>query len=175
MFIDPLGRHLAVASRPEAEILTARDKGFWNVVSIYGRGENKAVLPHASDVLFMCFDDVEEADSRQDRSPQATDLVEVFDFIADLDNEPQAAPVLFHCQQGLSRSAAVALSWIYGQLPDSIAREDLAVEILAELRPQARPNRLVLRHGLSQFLPSNQATAMAETLVRHPKLSINRI
>lgn len=49
-----------------------------------------------------------------------------------------------------------------------------AVNLLLQIRPQSRPNALVLQVGLEQFLPANEAHQLMITLVNHPVLLENR-
>lgn len=173
MYLKALKRQMAVCSFDEAMRLTALDKGYWNVVSIHGPRESKARLPQANTICYACFDDVEEEYYDGVCSATADDVADIFNFIRAL--KPPAAPVLIHCQQGLSRSPAVALSWIYGQLPPTPRRAVKAIDLLVQLRPQAKPNRLVLALGLAQFIDAGKAGELASWMVDEPRLKWNRI
>ena len=174
MYIEALGQQMVVCSFDGATRLTSVDKGYWNVVSIHGPRERKAALPLAKTVHYSCFDDVEDEDSDHDRSPRADDITGIFDFIRSLASGPPPAPLLIHCQQGISRSTAVALSWLYGHLPPSGARFAEAIDLILELQPQAKPNRLVLALGLAQFMAVHEARRVADRIVSEPRLARNR-
>jgi hypothetical protein len=58
-----------------------------------------------------------------------------------------------------------------GALPIPVQR---AVDSLLKIRPECRPNELVLRVGLKQFLPPSTAHHLAVNLVNHPLLIENR-
>jgi predicted protein tyrosine phosphatase len=174
MYIEALGRQMAVCSFDGATRLTSLDKGYWNVVSIHGPRERKAALPLAKTIHYSCFDDVEDEDSDHDRSLRTDDITGIFDFIRSLPSGPPPAPLLIHCQQGISRSTAVALSWLYGHLPFSGARLGEAIDLILELQPRAKPNRLVLALGLAQFMAVHEARRVADRIVSEPRLARNR-
>ena len=165
---------MAVCSFDGAARLVASDKGYWNVVSISGPLERKAELPLAKTIHYSCFDDVEVTESDECRPPRGADIEEIFAFVGSLGPGPAPPPLLIHCQQGISRSAAVGLAWIYGQLPPSPARVRDAIDLILELRPQAKPNCLVLALGLAQFMPTEQALKLAADMVSEPRLEGNR-
>ncbi len=88
---------------------------------------------------------------------------------------------MVHCAMGLSRSPAVALALIVRGFVQNASgwRADAglvepAVRHLVELRPWARPNTLVLRLGLEQFLTRRRASRLCEALLQHPLLIRNR-
>jgi len=174
MLIKPLRCQMAVCSFDDAVRLTGLDRGYWNVVSIHGPRERKARLPHARTVHYACFDDTEVEDSSMDRCPRAEDIAAAFRFIDRLSPGPPLAPLMIHCEMGLSRSPALALAWIYGQLPRNDARAARAIDLLLALRPQAAPNRLVLRLGLAQFMSLPEARQLAGRIVENPHLQRNR-
>ncbi len=165
---------MAVCSFDGAARLISSDKQFWNVVSISGPREQKPDLRRAKSVHCACFDDTEESGSSIYRSPRAADIAEIFAFIGSLGSGRPAPPLLVHCGQGISRSTAVALSWVYGQLPDSADRFVSAIDTIVQLRPEAKPNRLVLELGLAQFLPIPEAQRLANRMVSEPRLARNR-
>jgi predicted protein tyrosine phosphatase len=174
MFIEALGQHVAVCSFEGATRLIRADKRYWNVVSICGPRDQKADFPLAKSIHHSYFDDVEDKHSPIYRSPQDTDIAAIFTFIRNLSATPPSQPLLIHCAQGISRSTAVALSWIYGNLPASDNRSARAIGLILELRPEAKPNRLVLTLGLTQFLGAEEARELAERMIAEPRLARNR-
>ena len=174
MYIESVGRQIAVCSFDGAARLIASDKRYWNVVSIGGPREQKAELRLAKSIHYACFDDTEESCSSVFCSPRAADIAGIFAFIRGLGADSAPAPLLIHCQQGISRSTAVTLSWLYGQLPPSGDRVLKAIDLILELRPQAKPNRLVLALGLAHFMPIDEALHLADRVVSEPRLARNR-
>lgn len=174
MYLEALNRQIAVCSFEGAIRLMVLDKRYWNVVSIHGPRETKAHLPFAKAIHYACFDDVEDEHYAIGHSATAEDVAGIFGFIRSLSAGPPLAPLLIHCAQGISRSAAVALSWIYGQLPPTPDRTVRAVDLLLELRPQAKPNRLVLALGLAQSMALPKARETAHWIVNEPRLKRNR-
>lgn len=173
MYLEPMQRQMAVCSFEEAMRLTNIDKGYWNVVSIHGPHSLKAYLPLAKTVYYACFDDIENDENVTGRSATAEDVAGIFKFVRALGVGPPKPPVMIHCQQGISRSAAVALSWIYGELPPTRDRALKAIDLTLELRPQAIPNRLVLALGLAQFMEESEARKLARWIVDEPRLKQN--
>ncbi len=165
---------MAVCSLDEAVRLTSLDKHYWNVVSICGPREQKASLRLAKTIHYACFDDVEDVSSAIHRRARDIDIADIFGFLRSLGPGPPLPPVMIHCQQGISRSAAVALSWIYGQLPPTNERLANAVDSILLLRAHAKPNRLVLTSGLAEFLPLTEARQIAETMLADPRFVRNR-
>src|SRR5262245_24625826 len=108
MYLEALGRQIAICSFDGAARLVALDKGYWNVVSIHGPRDGKAQLPAAKAIHYACFDDVEDEPYAIGHAATAEDVVAIFGFIRSLSSGPPAAPLLVHCQQGISRSCAVA-------------------------------------------------------------------
>ena len=165
---------MAVCSFDEAVRLTDLDRGYWSVVSIHGPRERRARLPHARTVHYPCLDDTEVEDSSVERCPRAADVAAAFSFIDRLSPGPPLAPLMIHCEMGLSRSPALALAWIYRQLPRNDARAARAIDLLLRLQPQAAPNRLVLRLGLAQRMALSEAQRLAASIVRDPRFQRNR-
>ena len=179
MFIEDLGRHLAVSSISELERSLKMDSGFWNVVSIREPSVPRPVsLRHAKRVHEVIFEDREIVNSSDPGTPPRREhLAGIFRFV---DAHP-GEPVLIHCLAGLSRSPAVALALIvralWKQVSDTGTQDQLAdraVDVLLQIRPQSRPNVLVLQVGLEQFLQADLAYQLAVGLVNHPVLAANR-
>lgn len=173
MYLEAIKRQMAVCSFDGAARLLSLDQGYWNVISIHGLLQTKAHLPFAKSIHYACFDDVEDEPSASGRGATAKDIAEIFGFIRALGAGPPAAPLLIHCHQGISRSAAVALSWIYGELPATPDRAVRAIDLMLELRPEAKPNRLVLALGLAHFMQTSKARELAIWIVNEPRLKQN--
>ncbi len=174
MFVDALERQVAVCSVEAAGRVIQADKRYWNVISIHGPREQKPDWRLARSVHYACFDDLEDECSTVYRSARATDIADIFAFIRSLGAGPPLPPVLIHCGQGISRSTAVTLSWIYGHLPPSDGRFVRAVDLILDLQPRAKPNRLVLTLGLAQFLAVREARDVAQRMIAEPRLARNR-
>ena len=179
MLIEELGRHIAVSSISELERSLKLDSGFWNVVSIREPSVPRPVfLRHAKRVHEAIFEDRENVDSNESGAPPRREhLAGIFRFV---DAHP-GEPILVHCLAGLSRSPAVALTLIIrgllahgSDLGAQPALVEKAVHLLLKIRPQSRPNVLVLQVGLEQFLPADTARELAVNLVNHPVLLENR-
>ncbi len=179
MFIKELGRHLAVSSIPELERSLKMDAGFWNVISIREPAVPRPLaLRYAKSVHEAIFEDREDVDPDIPCIPPRREhLAGIFRFV---DAHP-GQPVLVHCLAGLSRSPAVALALIVRGLLQKGTREGevrcmaaKAVNLLLEIRPQSRPNTLVLQAGLEQFLPADEAGHLVVDFVNHPVLFKNR-
>lgn len=174
MYIEQLGRHLYVCSLSETADLLKRDRGFWNIVSIHEPEIPRACFREAKKIHYGCFHDVEDiAQAPGCRSPQPDHLEAILRFVDSIPGEP----IMIHCRAGLSRSPAVALTLIVRAMvkataPDQLVNE--AADVLLAIRPQARPNVLVLRLGLEQFLPAPIAEDLAKQLVNHPQMLENR-
>lgn len=178
MFIPLLQRHLHVCAQVELPRYSQRDPGFWNVVSIR---EPSRPIPNAIGFreihTMLCFDIVGTDGMDENElihAPRAEHLAKVFHFADRVPGEP----LLVHCWAGVSRSTAVALTLIaramhlHGYSEDEMVNQ--ACEILLEIRPQAAPNPLVLKIGLSRFLDATSANRLMVRLVNHPALFQNR-
>ena len=154
MYIEQLGRHFSIGSRPEAEILAEGDYNFWNVISLIGP-DDPAFPAHrgAKSLHTERFLDIEDLDALY--AVRKVHLERVFSFVDELEF---TEPILVHCVQGLSRSTAVALGIIARAL--YLDGEDVpvpeALEIIFKLRPVAAPNPLVMKIAFEQFLPANE-------------------
>lgn len=178
MWFEDLGRHLAVASFKETLLLLKNDPGFWNIISIRAPHTPAPNLPRAKRVHSVLFDDAENLTEDQAwRCATEKDVRGMLHFA----DECASEPLLVHCQAGLSRSSAVALVLILQRLcgncregvPTAVTLQR-AVEILLMIRAAARPNALVLRLGLDQFLPPEVAADSVRDLLNHPDLLFNR-
>ena len=179
MYIEEIGRHLAVSSFSELEKSLKLDKGFWNVVSIREPHLRRPqFLTHAKTVVEILCEDSETDDPDVScRPPRCEDVAAIFEFVNKLPGEP----ILVHCLAGLSRSPAVALAIIIqgmiernSALIGSNSLVDRSAALLLQIRPQARPNVLFLRLCLESFFDENQAEALSMALANHPVLLENR-
>jgi len=174
MFYDFLDRHLAVCSERELPAVAARDPNFWHSISIMEPWRNLATRQGLRDVLSLRFDDAENLDTEETgiTFPQKQHILDALAFA----DERPGEPLLIQCWAGLSRSAALALGIITRGLHydgyEPLAEE--AVKHLLRIRPQARPNVLVLKLTLETFLPEDQADALTREMVNHPELLANR-
>jgi len=179
MFIEELGRHLAVSSIPELQKSLKLDKGFWSVISIREPQVPKPeFLAFAKRCHIVICEDREEVDSSvPSRPPRPEDVRGILEFVDAYPSEP----IMVHCLAGLSRSPAVALALIVrGMIQrgwnanNSGPLVERAVELLLQIRRKARPNVLFLRLCLEQFLTAKHAHDLTVDLVNHPILMENR-
>lgn len=176
MFLHCLQRHITVCAARDLPLVTKRDPGFWNVVSMM---EPELPMPMSHGFrqhLKLRFHDVENVDRVEGVvGARWEDLRDVFEFVDGLPGQP----ILIHCNAGLSRSPAVALGLIVRGLwkGTDLQAQDLvaeAVRRLLAIRSKARPNVLVLRLALGQFLEAEEAEALTRQLVNDPRLLANR-
>lgn len=133
MHIDYFQRHLAVASREEAARMLRTDRKFWNVISICSPTTPPLALNDALQWHRLRFEDTERRDDPEAvRPPRAGDLVAAFEFA----DSTSPAPLLVHCQMGLSRSAAVALVLLARKLWPAEEALTKAIDTLLLIRPQ---------------------------------------
>ncbi|MBL8021683.1 MAG: dual specificity protein phosphatase family protein [Leptospirales bacterium] len=101
-------------------------------------------------VLRLEFMDVEEtsAETSAANLPQTEHVQSVIDFFSNI-TEP-APRILIHCQAGVSRSTAAGLILLFLFEGD----KDAAARRLQAIRPQALPNRLMIRLA-DQILGTN--------------------
>jgi predicted protein tyrosine phosphatase len=174
MFFDFLDRHLAVCSAREIPSVAGRDPYFWHSISIMEPWRKLAPRQGLRDVLSLRFDDAEnlETDETGITFPQKQHILDAMAFA----DERAGEPLLIQCWAGLSRSAAMAL----GLIARGLHKEGIepfseqAVQNLLLIRPQARPNVLVLRLVLETFLSAERAEAVTVEMVNHPTLLANR-
>ena len=102
MFIEELGRHLAVSSIPELERSLKMDAGFWNVVSIREPAVPRpAFLRYAKKVHEEIFEDRENLDPDLPCAPPRREhLANIFRFV----DESPGEPILVHCGAGLDHA-----------------------------------------------------------------------
>jgi predicted protein tyrosine phosphatase len=173
MFIPELQRHVTVCGASEVDQFVKRDPKFWNIVSIREPWSRRQRWAQAKEIHYACFHDVENIEAGDGiRLPTRDDLAAIFRFV---DAHP-GEPMLVHCLAGQSRSTAVALALIVrGLVMDGFENvTEPAVAYLLQIRRVARPNALVLRHGLNLFLDAEQAQKLAIEMLNHPQLMENR-
>ena len=171
MLIESLGRHFAVTSRTEAEKLVRTDAGFWNVISLHGPGQTRAILRGAKSALYVPFDDIANEDFQNQgfRAIASEDWQKMITF----HDQTHPGPILVHCIMGMSRSTGVALTLIYRALHERPDAAALALDILMTIRPIACPNELVVRRGLETFLDSRQVTRVIQVWENDTRIRAN--
>lgn len=95
---------------------------------------------------------IDTADEHDAHAPKAEHIAHVLSWTAAL---PSDARLVLHCLAGESRSTAIALGLLATALPP-----ESAVDLLEQIRPQADPNPLVIRH-FDQVLSLNGALIAA--------------
>lgn len=175
MFFETLQRHLAVCGQPQLPAWLRNDPNFWHIISIRESYRPMPEYRFAKRHMTIYFEDREELE--KDGSgfcARPQHMRRAFEFA---DEQPNS-PLLIHCWAGRSRSTAVALALLVrGLFHANIRHGDWvqqAADQLLEIRPVARPNFLVLRLGLEQFLPAEEAMTLATELVNEPRLLANR-
>lgn len=174
MYLDCLGRHIAVCSAGELPAVARRDPGFWHSISIMEPSRWLEPRDNLRDVLSLRFDDAEnlEGDETGITLVKAQQVADAFAFADDRWGEP----LLVQCWAGRSRSPALALGMISrGLFLDGEEEfEESAVDLLLQIRPEARPNVLVLKLALQTFIPDDRAEEAVRNMMNHPKLLNNR-
>jgi len=174
MYLDCINRHLAICSAKELPAVARRDPGLWHSISIMEPWRPRAPKDGLRDVLSLRSDDAENLDTDEKGIVfvKQEQIAEAFSFA----DERWGEPLLVQCWAGQSRSAALALGMIARGLFVEGVEDfcDPAVEHLLEIRPQARPNVLVLRLSLQTFVPEDRAEEAMREMVNHPVLMRNR-
>ncbi len=119
----------------------------------YTKGVN-ALFPKA-EILFVVFDDIEQADNDTDNPPGKDHVRDLLEFGKKFTSD---SVVGIHCMAGVSRSSATAIAILTEQLGPG-SEIDVAEHVKA-IRPQARPNRLILRIA-DQILERDEALVSA--------------
>lgn len=178
MFLEPLQRHLAVCARADLPRRAKLDPSFWNVVSMGGPTQPAIERRGFKQVhRIICYDVAGGGPSNPDDSqgvPRREHLQGIFRFADSIAGEP----ILVHCQFGVSRSTAVALSLIVrAMILDGIAPTQISEEaplLLLSIRSQAAPNPLILELGLSECMPPDDARQLVWKLLGAPAFRANR-
>lgn len=168
MFIECLQRHLAVCSLAELPSFTKRDPKFWNVISLLGPRTQRPISTYFKDHYRAHFDDVCAPTSSNTGIEVVVSAPTMFGILKFVDDRP-SQPILVHCVMGISRSPATALVLLLRGLIAAGVRNpaDVGLETLITIRPQARPNPLVLKTGLECFLTESEAKLLTAQVLEH--------
>ncbi|TDU71038.1 putative protein tyrosine phosphatase [Prosthecobacter fusiformis] len=173
MFIERLQRELAICSAIQIGPFLAREPDRWHVVSIHDPIQAEADLAKAKSALQLSFEDALPTPGDDTPGPKPAHLQSFLAFAGSTAHEP----LVLQCWAGRSRSTAMALVLIVKELhAQGLTGSELvttSVDILLSLRPNANPNRFVLRLGLDQFLPPEIAQKLSTALIREPRLKAN--
>ena len=164
MFIACLQRHLAVCALAELPAFTKRDQKFWNVISLLGPQSPSPTKVNFRDHYRAHFDDVCAAPSTNAESGGVVVSSPTMRGVLKFVDDRPGQPILVHCVAGISRSpAAVLVLLLRGLIAAGDAMPvQTSMETLLTIRPQARPNPLVLQTGLECFLSASEAKRLAE-------------
>lgn len=173
MFIERLQRELAICSAIQIGPFLYKEPDRWHVVSIRDPLHAEAELAGAKSACHLVFEDAIPTSGAEGPGPNAAHLESLLAYAASTAPDP----LVFQCWAGRSRSTAMALVAIVKELhaqgmmgPELVTT---AVDILLTLRPNATPNRFVLRLGLEQWLPAEEAQKLSTALIREPRLKAN--
>jgi len=121
-----------------------------HVISISDPVDRPLDFPSAIDVLRLAFWDIQNLSGfvsqmvsyeERDHYPIADHAEAILGFGR---NIPKSGKLLIHCWAGVSRSTAAAMLVICQRNP---GHEQSAFRLVKSLRPQAAPNRLIVKHG----------------------------
>lgn len=87
--------------------------------------------------------------------------------------ETSPHPLLIHCAQGVSRSAALALLLLLRESGLTEEGVNESVSALLDLRPQASPNQNLVFYGLQEFFGSKAALLWTEKILAFPDFRHN--
>ena len=127
---------ITIASRDRALQVYAEHKF---VISISGSNEEPPAFNHP-DVLFLHFDDISDILHAGFVPMRIAQFAELSVFACKIAADP--GPVLVHCEQGRSRSSAIAIS-----LANILAGPGHEEEIFGQLKakfPRIKPNKRVI-------------------------------
>lgn len=173
MLVDFLGRDLAVAGKEQAEEMLLTDPDFWHVISIRDSGETEASFPNAKSVLHLAVDDVEgeHMEAFGFRLLETGNWADIFSFV----DETHPGALLVHCGLGVSRSTAVAAVILMRALRGDRDATRKTVAALIAIRPQACPNRLILRLGLQSWMAPGEAAVASTAILDDPRVKMNLV
>jgi len=143
--VIPVERRLVVVG---AEEVAERGEGITHMVSIGNPGSSSSKpAGFRGEHLQLRFGDVvSEADARAwgTKAPTTGDIGRGLEFVRAAWNSAESR-VLVHCDYGASRSPALAYVFAADHLGPG--REAEAFDLILRIRPDAVPNRLVVRLG----------------------------
>lgn len=171
MFVDCLERHLAVCAMRDLPRFAKHDPKFWNVISLLGPEAPTPPRTGFRDHHRAFFNDVRTDAGGAETGIKLVDQGTMRGILKFVDDRPKQ-PILVHCVAGISRSPAVALVLLLrGMLNmghgDPIPK---AIDTLISIRPQARPNPLVLRAGLGAFLSQDKVEALVTRIMADSRM-----
>jgi predicted protein tyrosine phosphatase len=139
---------IIVASRAQADALSSHGV-FDAIIAIVGPEDRPCIgFDQAAYRLQLNFDDLVVDDANPAKSGVAVPTIEhmrkLCDFAADIRN--RELRVLCHCTAGRSRSPAAALACL--AVWHGIGREDESASQLFAIRPEAQPNRTLVRFAV---------------------------
>lgn len=133
-----------------------------HLISIWHQQANRAdytsgisALFPDSEILFLTFDDIEQGYDDTDYPPNVDHIRDLLAFGKTFTDE---SIVGIHCMAGVSRSSASAIAILTDRLGPGSELD--VTEHIKAIRPQARPNRLILRL-VDEILERNNALVNA--------------
>ena len=134
---------LSISGRIDFPLLN----GSGAVISIQDPGEGRPpeLGGLSMPVLDLAFHDSETDEDGLDVLPEVWHLDRITRFLEKLPITAPDFPLHVHCYAGVSRSTAVA-SFVLGWLNPKLSDAQIVRQVLTA-RPQAVPNRLILKHS----------------------------
>jgi predicted protein tyrosine phosphatase len=144
-----LGFRVSICGREE--IPEFEDQGITHLLSIDNPGDPTPTPSEFDGVHWnISFNDIAtqaEAIEFDATLPEMQDVQQVLDYAESCQQASQVQPVhlLVHCMAGVSRSTAAAYAMISSMFGEG--REHDALKHILEIRPQASPNPLMVKHA----------------------------
>lgn len=162
MLFEPTQRHYLVCGLRDLPHVSRRDPDFWNLISVLELSGPPVPTAGFPNHIRVACDDVVEAVSGSE-APDSRQIGEVFRFSDRVAGEP----LLVHCMFGESRSTAMALLLLLRDMKlDGFSVAESAKEsmlFLMTIRPQAKPNPLLLDVGLRMLYSEQEVSVVATT------------